>query len=65
MPVYDNCLRKLTFMLHLPTTQIFLQKSIKYKKDSHKDAVLGLSWNKEYRYGNLFDECLMFASASL
>ncbi|KAH0756894.1 hypothetical protein KY290_020387 [Solanum tuberosum] len=24
-------------------------KSIKYKKDSHKDAVLGLSWNKEYR----------------
>uniref|UniRef100_M1A5R7 WD-repeat protein n=1 Tax=Solanum tuberosum TaxID=4113 RepID=M1A5R7_SOLTU len=25
------------------------KKSIKYKKDSHKDAVLGLSWNKEYR----------------
>ncbi|KAL3339022.1 hypothetical protein AABB24_027904 [Solanum stoloniferum] len=25
------------------------KKSIKYKKDSHKDAVLGLSWYKEYR----------------
>ncbi|KAF3640446.1 putative protein TPX2-like [Capsicum annuum] len=25
------------------------KKSIKYKKDSHTDSVLGLSWNKEYR----------------
>ncbi|KAK4371581.1 hypothetical protein RND71_011056 [Anisodus tanguticus] len=25
------------------------RKSIKYKKDSHSDSVLGLSWNKEYR----------------
>ncbi|KAK4373629.1 hypothetical protein RND71_009013 [Anisodus tanguticus] len=25
------------------------KKSIKYKKDSHSDSVLGLSWNKEYR----------------
>ncbi|XP_047335598.1 uncharacterized WD repeat-containing protein C17D11.16-like isoform X2 [Impatiens glandulifera] len=25
------------------------KKSIKYKKDSHTDAVLGLAWNKEYR----------------
>ncbi|KAA8550863.1 hypothetical protein F0562_002547 [Nyssa sinensis] len=25
------------------------KKSIKYKKDSHTDSVLGLAWNKEYR----------------
>lgn len=25
------------------------KKSIKYKKDSHSDSVLGLAWNKEYR----------------
>ncbi|CAH9134818.1 unnamed protein product [Cuscuta epithymum] len=25
------------------------KKSIKYKKGSHKDSVLGLAWNKEYR----------------
>lgn len=53
-------------MIHLPTLHFFLlQKSIKYKKDSHTDAVLGLSWNKEYRYGNLINGCWMFASASL
>ncbi|GMP91004.1 hypothetical protein CsSME_00041891 [Camellia sinensis var. sinensis] len=27
------------------------KKSIKYKKDSHTDSVLGLAWNKEYRSG--------------
>ncbi|XP_019238437.1 PREDICTED: uncharacterized WD repeat-containing protein C17D11.16-like [Nicotiana attenuata] len=25
------------------------KKTIKYKKDSHSDSVLGLAWNKEYR----------------
>ena len=29
---------------------VFLQKPIKYKDDSHTDSVLGLAWNKEYRF---------------
>ncbi|WVY90009.1 hypothetical protein V8G54_035523 [Vigna mungo] len=31
------------------------KKSIKYKKDSHTDSVLGLAWNKEYRIVELCD----------
>lgn len=29
---------------------LYMQSSIKYKKGSHTDSVLGLAWNKEFRF---------------
>lgn len=41
---------------------VFLQKSIKYKDDSHTDSVLGLAWNKEYRFVELkLDSAFIFS----
>ncbi|KAL3654086.1 hypothetical protein CASFOL_003767 [Castilleja foliolosa] len=35
--------------LYINSTIGVFHKSIKYREDSHTDAVLGLAWNKEYR----------------
>lgn len=41
---------------------VFLQKPIKYKDDSHTDSVLGLAWNKEYRFVELkLDSAFIFS----